>query len=47
MEEDRRGAKRKEKRSKAKGEEKETLSYIGPIIVVPINGISLNKLSLL
>ena len=45
-EEDGRGVERKEKRSRVKGEEKETLSYIGPISTVPVSGISLNKLPL-
>ena len=31
-------------RSKAEGEEKETLSYIGPISAVSVSGISLNRL---
>ena len=33
-------------RSRAEGEEKETLSYIGPNVVIPVSSISLNKLSL-
>ena len=33
-------------RSRAEGEEKETLSYIGPNAAVPVSSISLNKLPL-
>ena len=45
-EKDRRGVERKEKRSRAEGGEKETLSYIGPNAAVPISDVSLNKLPL-